>query len=65
MDMHMDGVTFWQFFRMGWNGRDPQESLTGIEKMFLSWVPMNMQKDWKAKLESAYYFMLKYSEITV
>ena len=24
-----------------------------------------MQKDWKAKLESAYSFMLKYSKITV
>ena len=32
----------------------PQESLTGIEKLFLSWVPMNIQKDWKAKLEIAY-----------
>ena len=28
-------------------------------------VPMNIKKDWKAKLESAYSFMLKYSEITV
>ena len=26
---------------------------------------MNIQKDWKAKLESAYSFMLKYSKITV
>ena len=43
----------------------PQESLTGIEKLFLSWVPINVQKDWKAKLESAYSFMLKYSKITV
>ena len=42
-----------------------QKSLTGIEKLFLSWVPMNIQKDWKAKLESAYSFMLKYSKITV
>ena len=25
---------------------------------------MNIQKDWKAKLESAYSFMLKYSKIT-
>jgi hypothetical protein len=25
-------------------------------------VPMNIQKDWKAKLESAYSFMLKYSK---
>jgi hypothetical protein len=26
---------------------------------------MNILKDWKAKLESAYSFMLKYSKITV
>ena len=26
---------------------------------------MNIQKDWKAKLESAYSFMLNYSKITV
>ena len=25
---------------------------------------MNIQKDWKAKFESAYSFMLKYSKIT-
>ena len=43
----------------------PQESLTGIKKMFLSWLPMSGQKDWKAKLESAYSFMLRYSKITV
>ena len=43
----------------------PQESLTGIEKLFLPWVPMNILKDWKAKLESAYSFMLKCSKITV
>ena len=29
------------------------------------WVPMNIQKDWKAKLESAYSFMLKCSKIAV
>ena len=28
-------------------------------------MPMNIQKDWKANLESAYSFMLKYSKITV
>ena len=43
----------------------PQESLTGIEKLLLSWVPMSIEKDWKAKLESAYSFMLKYSTVTV
>ena len=26
---------------------------------------MNIQKDWKAKLESAYSYTLKYSKITV
>ena len=26
---------------------------------------MNIYKDWKAKLESAYSFILKYSKITV
>ena len=32
---------------------------------FLFWVVMNIQKDWNAKLEIAYTFMLKYSKITV
>ena len=43
----------------------PQESLTGIEKLFLFWMLIDIQKDWKLKLESAYSFMLKYSKITV
>ena len=43
----------------------PQESLTGIENLFLSWVPINVKKGLKAKLESAYSFMLKHSKITV
>ena len=38
---------------------------TVFEKIFLFWVPMNILKDWKAKLESAYSFMLKYFKITV
>ena len=42
-----------------------QKCIIGFEKFFLFWVPMNIQKDWKAKLESAYSFMLKYSKITV
>ena len=37
----------------------------GIQKFFSFQVPMNIQKDWKAKLESAYSFMLKYYKITV
>ena len=32
---------------------------------FLSWVPMNIQKDWTVKVECAYSFMLKYYKITV
>ena len=40
-------------------------ALTGFQKFFLFWVPMNIYKDWKAKLESIYSFMLKYSTITV
>ena len=43
----------------------PQKCIIGFEKFFLFWVPMNIQKDWEAKLESAYFFMLKYSKITV
>ena len=39
--------------------------IIAFEKLFLFWVPMNIQKDRKAKLESAYSFMLKYSKITV
>ena len=36
-----------------------------MEKFFLFWVAMNIQKDRKAKLESAYSFMLKYCKIAV
>ena len=43
----------------------PQKCIIEFEKFFLIWVPMNIQKDWKATLESAYSFMLKYSKITV
>ena len=43
----------------------PQESVTVIEKTFLHWLPMNIYKDWKAKSDSPYFFMLKYSKITV
>ena len=53
-------MPFWQFFRKG-----PQKLIITFEKLFLFWVPMNIEKDWKAKLESAYSFMLKYSKITV
>ena len=42
-----------------------QKCIIAFEKLFLFWVPMNILKDWTAKLESAYSFMLKYSKITV
>ena len=42
-----------------------QKSLAGIQNFFLFQGPMNIKKDWKAKLKSAYSFMLKYSKITV
>ena len=43
----------------------PQKCIIEFEKLFFFWVLMNIEKDWKAKLESAYSFMLKYSKITV
>ena len=43
----------------------PQKLTIAIEKFFLFQVLMNIQKDWKAKLKSAYSFILKYSKITV
>ena len=42
-----------------------QKSLTVIEKLFLFRVPMNPLQCWRAKLESVYSFMLKYSKIPV
>ena len=44
---------------------NPQKCIIIFEKLFLLWVPMNIQKDWKAKLERGYSVMLKYSKITV
>ena len=43
----------------------PQKCIIAFENFFLFWVLMNIQKDWKAKLESVYSFMLKYYKITV
>ena len=56
-------VPFWQFFRKDWNGHavNPSQHL----KIIFDWVLMNIQKDWNAKLEGAYSFMLKYSKIIV
>jgi len=42
-----------------------KKRIIAFEKLSLFWVPMNTQKDWKAKLESAYSYMLKYSKIPV
>ena len=55
---------------MGFKGTRYQKKaekkvIIALEKFFLFCVPMNIQKDWKAKLESAYSYMLKYSKITV
>ena len=33
----------------------PQESLTGIQKIFLFWVLITPYKDWKVKLERAHF----------
>ena len=40
-----------------------QKSLTQIEKFFLFRVPMNPQKDWKAKLERAHFFKVQSGKI--
>ena len=42
-----------------------QKCIIAFKKFFLFWVPMNIKKDRKAKLESAYSFMLKCSKITL
>ena len=42
-----------------------QKSLTQIEKFFLFRVPMNPQKDWKAKLKRAHFFKVRSDRITV
>ena len=43
----------------------PQKRIIAFEKLFLFWMPINIWKDWKTKLESTDYFMLKYSKIIV
>ena len=44
---------------------NPQESLAGIQKLFLFWVPINPQKDWKVKLERAHFSKVESGKITV
>ena len=34
-----------------------QKRIIAFKKFFLFWVPMNIQKDWKSKLESAYSYV--------
>ena len=41
----------------------PQQSLTGIKKIFWFWVPINPQKDWKAKLDRAHFFKVQCGKI--
>ena len=36
-----------------------QKVITTFEKLFLFYVPMDIQKDWKPKSESAYSFYVK------
>ena len=42
-----------------------QKSLTGIKNLFLFRVPMNPQKDWKAKLERPHFLKVQPGKITV
>ena len=42
-----------------------QKSLARIKRIFLFRVPMNPQKDWKAKLERAHFFKVRSDRITV
>ena len=39
-----------------------QKVIITFEKLFLFWLPMNIKKDWTAKLEMVYLFMLIYSK---
>ena len=43
----------------------PQKCIIAFEKFVLFWLSMNIQEDWRAKLEIAYSFILKYHQITV
>ena len=57
-------MPFWQFFRKGWDGRAllvrPSKTHHSIRKIIFVFGA----DDLKAKLESAYSFMLKYSKKT-
>ena len=43
----------------------PQESLTGFQKFFLHWVPMNSQQCQKAKLERPHFLKVRSGKIIV
>ena len=43
----------------------PQESLAGIQKFFLFWVPINPQKNLKAKLERVHFSRVQSGKISV
>ena len=63
-------MPFWQFF-LDWTGMAvpceccPQESLTGIQQLFLFWVQINPYEDWKAELERAHFSKIQSGKITV
>ena len=53
---------------MGWDGCAvlvPQESLAGIQKIFLLVVPITPYKDWKVKLARAHFSKVQSGKITV
>ena len=50
-------VPFWQFFRMGWGG--PQESLTGIEKIFFVLGADEYIERLKGKIGECLFFYVK------
>ena len=62
-------MPFWQFFRMGWDGHAllgrPSKISHRNWKIIFVFGADEYLEEWKAKLESAYSFMLEYSEITV
>ena len=57
-------VPFWQFFRMGWDGRAllGRPSRIPHRNFFLC---LGCRWIWMAKLQSTYSFVLKYGKITV
>ena len=60
-------MAFWQFFIKGCDGHAllVRPSKTHWKMFFFVLGADDFLSDWKAKLESAYSFMLKYSKITV